>query len=247
MTDLSEQVARYHPLEPGSSPPMATREELRPVRDAIVHLGDRLAQNITSERAFSANAAHALRTPLAGLGAQLAMLQRESPADVQPRIQRAREAADRLSRVVTALLSLFRSGGEIKPRHIALAAFVQDLPLPGLAIKVTGDAEVQVDPDLLAAALINLLDNSVRYGATQAQVSFHRDADATVIQLVDNGPGVDEATRKRIGEALATQHYEQDMGLGLMLADRVARAHGGHLVLVAAEQGFGVEITLGLR
>ena len=246
LTDLSEQVTRYHPLEPGSSPPLATREELRPVRDAIVHLGDRLAQNITSERAFSANAAHALRTPLAGLGAQLAMLQRESPADVQPRIQRAREAADRLSRVVTALLSLFRSGGEIKPRHIALAAFVQDLPLPGLVIKVAGDTEVQADPDLLAAALLNLLDNSVRYGATQAQVSFRRDADATVIQLVDNGPGVDEATRKRIGAALATQHYEQDMGLGLMLADRVARAHGGQLMLVPVEQGFGVALSLGL-
>lgn len=247
LMDLSEQVAHYHPLEPGSSPPLATREELRPVRDAIVHLGDRLAQNITSERAFSANAAHALRTPLAGLGAQLAMLQRESPADVQPRIQRAREASDRLSRVVTALLSLFRSGGEIRPRHIILAAFVQDLPLPGLAIGVTGNAEVEADPDLLAAALLNLLDNSVRYGATQAQVSFRHEAAAVVIRLVDNGPGVDEAARKRIGAALATQHYEQDMGLGLMLADRVARAHGGQLVLVPVEQGFGVELSLGAR
>ncbi|WP_252341196.1 ATP-binding protein, partial [Acinetobacter baumannii] len=105
---------------------------------------------------------------------------------------------------------------------ISLAAFVQDLPLPGLAIKVSGDADVQADPDLLAAALLNLLDNSVRYGATQAQVSFRRDADVTVIPLVDNGPGVGEATRKRIGAALATQHYAPDMGLGLMLADRVA-------------------------
>lgn len=244
LTDLSEQVTRYHPLEPGSSPPLATREELRPVRDAIVHLGDRLAQNVTSERAFSANAAHALRTPLAGLGAQLAMLQRESPAEVQPRIQRAREAADRLSRVVTALLSLFRSGGEIKPRHIALAAFVHDLPLPGLAIEVAGDVEVYADPDLLAAALINLLDNSVRYGATQVRVSLRQDAEATMIQLVDNGPGVDDTTRQRIGMALATQHYEQGMGLGLMLADRVARAHGGQLMLVAVEQGFGVALRL---
>lgn len=247
LTDLSEQVARYHPLEPGSSPPMATREELRPVRDAIVHLGERLAQNITSERAFSANAAHALRTPLAGLGAQLAMLQRQSPADVQPRIQRAREAADRLSRVVTALLSLFRSGGEIRPRHITLSAFVQDLPLPGLDIHVAGDAEVQADPDLLAAALINLLDNSVRYGATQAHVSFRQEAQTLLIRLVDNGPGVDETTRKRMGAALATQHYEQDMGLGLMLADRVARAHGGQLVLVPVESGFGVELRLALH
>lgn len=244
---LSEQVARYHPLEPGSLPPVAKREELKPVRDAIVHLGDRLAQNIISERAFSANAAHALRTPLAGLGAQLAMLQRESPADVQPRIQRAREAADRLSRVVTALLSLFRSGGEINPMPITLAVFVQELPLPGLAITVEGDGKVEADPDLLAAALLNLLDNSVRYGAGQAFVSFRHDAGAMVIRLVDDGPGVDEATRKRIGAALASQHYEQDMGLGLMLADRVARAHGGQLVVVHVDRGFGVELSLSTK
>lgn len=244
LLDLSEQVGRYHPLEPGSSPPLATREELKPVRDAVVHMGQRLAENITSERAFSANAAHALRTPLAGLGAQLALLQRESPAHVQPRIQRAREAADRLSRVVTALLSLFRSGGEISPRRIVLAGFVRDLPLPGLVIHVDGDMEVQADPDLLAAALLNLLDNSVRYGATEAQVSFREEAGAAVIRLLDNGPGVDDATRRRIGAALASQRYEQDMGLGLMLADRVARAHAGHLCLVPADHGFGVELSL---
>lgn len=244
LEDLSKQVTHYHPLEPGSSPPMATREELKPLRDAIVHLGERLAQNITSERAFSANAAHALRTPLAGLGAQLALLQRESPSELQPRIQRAREASDRLSRVVTALLSLFRSGGEIKPAPIDLGELVQGLPLPGLLIRVAGQAHVMADPDLLAAALLNLLDNSVRYGASQVQVSFRQDASVTVIRLQDDGPGVDELTRKRIGAALATQHYEQDMGLGLMLADRVARAHGGHLVLVHVEQGFGAELSL---
>ncbi|TAK90853.1 MAG: HAMP domain-containing histidine kinase [Aquabacterium sp.] len=247
LVDLSEQVTRYHPLEPGSSPPMATREELKPLREAIVHLGARLAQNITNERAFSANAAHALRTPLAGLGAQLALLQRESPPDVQPRIQRAREASDRLSRVVTALLSLFRSGGEIKPALIDLGELVQGLPLPGLVIEVEGQAQVKADPDLLAAALLNLLDNSVRYGASQVRVSFRREAGAIVIRLLDNGPGVDELTRKRIGAALATQQYEQDMGLGLMLADRVARAHGGQLVLVHVEQGFGSELSLAAR
>jgi len=50
-----------------------------------------------------------------------------------------------------------------------------------------------------------------------------------------------------MGAALATQHYEQDMGLGLMLADRVARAHGGQLMLVPVEQGFGVELSLAGR
>jgi two-component system OmpR family sensor kinase len=105
---------------------------------------------------------------------------------------------------------------------------------------------VSVDPDLLAAALLNLLDNSVRYGATQVRCSFILDkaGHRTLIRLVDNGPGIDDAARMRIALALASQRYEQEMGLGLMLADRVARAHGGQLTLLRCESGFGVELSL---
>ena len=245
LIDLSEQVRVYHPMESGSIPPAATRQELLPLRDAIVHLGERLAQNIISERAFSANAAHALRTPLAGLGMQLALLQRESTQAGQVRIHRAREAADRLSRVVTALLSLFRSGGELSPTLIDLPTFFKNLPSTGLILKVEGQAQVSVDPDLLAAALLNLLDNSVRYGATQVDVRFDVCESGSVITMLDNGPGVDHATRNRINAALAGQNYEQNMGLGLMLADRVARSHEGRLQLVPSEKGFGVALFLG--
>lgn len=249
LLELSHQVGRYDPLASGASAPLATREELRPLRDAIVSLGERLARNVASERAFSANAAHALRTPLAGLGAQLALAQRNSPPDVQARIQRARDAADRLSRVVSALLSLFRSGGELNPHPIRLAEFVRDMPVHGLSVHVEDgdDLVVQADPDLLAAAVLNLLDNAVRYGADQVVCTFSQQADTgeTVIHLVDNGPGVDGAKRARINVALAHQQYEQDMGLGLMLADRVARAHGGHVCLDAVASGFAVSLTLG--
>ena len=245
LVDLSEQVLLYHPMEAGSVPPAATRQELIPLRDAIVHLGARLAQNITSERAFSANAAHALRTPLAGLGMQLALLQRESTQADQARIQRARDAADRLSRVVTALLSLFRSGGELSPTQIDLPTFFKELPSTGLSLNLAGHALVNADPDLLAAALLNLLDNSVRYGATQVDVTFDVSGTGVVIKMLDNGPGLDHVVRNRINTALADQQYEQNMGLGLMLADRVARSHGGRLQLVPTEQGFGVTLSLG--
>ncbi|MBO9513407.1 MAG: HAMP domain-containing histidine kinase [Variovorax sp.] len=251
LVDLSRQVALYDPLVLDRPLPAATREELRPLREAVVKLGERLAQNIASERAFSANAAHALRTPLAGLGMQLAVAQRESPGPVQARIQRARDAADRLGRVVVALLSLFRSGGQIAPQPIRLAALVRDLPVHGLRVHIEEgeDMTVQADPDLLAAALINLLDNSVRYGASRVVCSFRRDAGSgmAVIRLVDDGPGVDASARARIEALLAGRRDEASTGLGLILADRVARAHGGWLRLVDAGQGFGIEIALASR
>jgi signal transduction histidine kinase len=249
LSELSEQVSLYHPMEAGSTPPVATREELVPLRQAIVHLGDRLAQHVASERAFSAHAAHALRTPLAGLGAQLALAMRESTPAVRPRIGRAREAADRLSRVVSALLSLFRSGSEPCRQQTDLTGFIQGLPpVDGLDVSVAGEGVwADIDPDLLAAALINLLDNALRHGAKGVWFVLSQDAPFTVITLLDDGPGMDEASRQRVGAALASQQYDQLSGLGLMLADRVARAHGGQLSLVPVDQGFGVALSIGPR
>jgi len=249
LLDMSAQVAHYHPLEEGVRPPVATRQELLPLRDAIVNLGERLARNVASERAFSANAAHALRTPLAGLGTQLAVAQRECPPELQPRLQRAREAADRLGRVVTALLSLFRSGGEPHRTRLNLLDAVHNLPgIEGLSLSVEGQAHAEADPDLLAAALINLLDNSVRYGARHARVTLSDHTGAgggATITLVDDGPGVTPERRLALDAALARQHYEEGMGLGLTLADRVARVHGGRLRIDAVPQGFGVTLSLG--
>jgi signal transduction histidine kinase len=244
LEDLSRQVGLYHPLAPDAQPLVAAREELLPLKMAITQLGERLARMVASERAFSANAAHALRTPLAGLGAQLALAERESPPAVQPRIQRAREASNRLSRVVTALLTLFRSGGEATRQALELGAFMQNLPMEGLVLHVDGTCQAQADADLLAAALLNLLDNSLRLGATEVRCTFTNDAEGTHIQLQDNGPGADAATLKRLDQALASQHYEHDTGLGLMLADHVARAHGGHLKVLPCASGFCVSLTL---
>jgi signal transduction histidine kinase len=246
LVEMSRQVANYHPLDEGVRAPTATREELLPLRDAIVHLGERLARNVASERAFSANAAHALRTPLAGLGTQLAVAQRECPPELQPRLQRAREAADRLGRVVTALLSLFRSGGEPLRVRLDLLDAIHNLPgIEGLSITAEGRAQADADPDLLAAALINLLDNSVRYGAHHARFALSVHQGLATITLVDDGHGVGEERRLALDGALARQHYEEGMGLGLMLADRVARVHGGRLRIDAVPQGFGVSLTLG--
>nr|WP_232533056.1 MULTISPECIES: HAMP domain-containing sensor histidine kinase [Ramlibacter] len=200
---------------------------------------------VASERAFSAHAAHALRTPLAGLGAQLALAQRDSEPAAAARIGRAREAADRLARVVSALLTLFRSGTEPALQPIDLGALLHDLPVAGLAVEVRGVCVARADPDLLAAALLNLLDNSVRHGATAVTATLFRDRGRALLRLVDDGPGVDEATRGRLETALRSQDFSQGLGLGLMLASRVVAAHGGSLVLLPpAGPGFGIELSL---
>jgi two-component system OmpR family sensor kinase len=197
------------------------------------------------ERNFSGHAAHALRTPLAGMVAQLAVAQRKAPPDVQGHLSRTREAADQLRRVVEALLILFRTGGHLEQRSIDVAELVSHLPFATLSISAEHNEPVNGDPDLLAAALMNLLDNSVRHGAKMATVTTRVGNQGKCIEVHDDGSGLSEEQRLRLQSALDAQSYEGQTGLGLMLADMVARAHDGRLVIVPCYSGCTVEIWLG--
>lgn len=257
LADLREVLARYDPLHaPAQLPPPALLE-LAPVHEAVRQMGDRLAAHAAAERAFSAHAAHALRTPLAGLDAQLAMAQREAPAALQPRLARLRSATGRLSNVVSALLALFRSSGEPERVPVDLPALLARLPLDGLALQVLNPTvHPAADEDLLVAALINLLDNSVRHGAHGFQVQVQVHVHAAHITLTDDGPGVSAKRLAQLRQALLRGDAgpaapdTPGAGLGLALADRVARAHGGVLELLeagtggAAGGGFGVRLWL---
>ena len=242
LQDLSERLGHYDPLLPGASLGVAAREELRPVHVAIDALAGRLAKRIADERAFTSHAAHALRTPLAGIDAQLAVALREAEASHRPRLQQVRAAAERLLRVVVALLAMFRSGAEVQRSSIDLAALAARLPVDGLLVEAKGAQPLMADADLVTAALLNLIDNAQRHGA--ATVTFSTPA-FNVLRVVDDGPGVDAARRVSLQEAIDAQAYEGRTGLGLMLADLVARAHGGKLVLAEGANGFGVVLHLG--
>lgn len=246
LAELPQVLDRYEPLPPAVPLPPASHRELAPVHEAIEALGQRLARRVANEQAFSAHVAHALRTPLAGIDTQLAVAQREAGPELQPRLARAREAAGRLARVVSALLALFRSGTELHWQLIDLPSLVERLPHDALALQLPPGAAVRADADLLTAALINLIDNAVRHGARSLQLQMLGGPDGQRLRLLDDGRGVDAERRADLDQALRSQAYEGRMGLGLMLADLVARAHGGALSLPAVAAGFAVELRLGL-
>ena len=244
LSDLSRAVGEFDPLLPKASLPQAQRAELQPMQQAITELGLRLARRVANEHAFTAHAAHALRTPLAGMVAQLAAAQRVPSDQIQPMLVLARQAADRLRRVVTALLTLFRSGSEVNRQTIHLNELVAQLQVNGLVITVPPEARLVADPDLLAAALANLLDNALRHGATQLGITVIQEHGHTRLVLTDDGPGIAEPERLRLQTALDQQDYQRCPGMGLMLADLVARAHGGALRLASSTTGCTVEMTL---
>lgn len=244
LNDFSASVALYDPLQRDARLVDPGRLELVPLRDAVVDFGSRLARRVANERAFTAHAAHALRTPLAGMDAQLAAALLECAPEQRPRLQRTREAAERLRSVVAALLTLFRSGVELELSRFPVGELVSRLPLGDLAVEVDSDAPVTADLNLLAAAILNLLDNSLRHGARTAHVSVHRESGRVRIRIRDDGPGMPAQQMRGIQDALERQDYQGQMGLGLMLADLIARAHQGRLRFV--EGGVGVTIELEL-
>ena len=132
--DLSEQIKAYDPTNVQTELPAPSHQEFVQVRTAILDLGRRLAHRIEHEHAFSAHAAHALRTPLAGLDAQLAMAMKDVEEPTRKRLLRARQAAARLTSVITSLLTLFRSNATPDLRPVWISSVVERLPIEGLTI-----------------------------------------------------------------------------------------------------------------
>lgn len=241
---LSQRIASldWQHGAPPQSVGSADREELVPVVEAIDTLTARLAARLSAEQAFVAHAAHALRTPLAGMDAQLAVLQKETSGPAAERLGRVRSGATRLQAVVAALISLFREASSLQRQDVPLSSLVQRWAWPGLRLRLDEAAHVNADPDLLTAALLNLLDNCSRHGASEVMIEALA---PRVLRVTDNGPGVDDARRLLLQAALDQPDDSAATGLGLLLADRVARAHGGRVRLLASTSGFVVQLELG--
>lgn len=253
LQDLSRAVADFNPLDPKAFQrlPAPARAELVPMAQAIDALGQRLAARVEHERAFAAHAAHALRTPLAGMDAQLAVALREAPAALQPRLTQTREAAARLRTVVTALISLFRAGGQMQWRPLDLAAVVARLPVRGVSVQVAAPHPVWADEDLLSAALMNLLDNAARHRATEVKVEAETLPEGgSLIRVRDNGEGLSAERASAVNAALTARQAGEVLGLGLTLTELVARTHEGQVSLVSASRATerlpGAEVLLRL-
>lgn len=215
----------------------AEREELQPLHAALQRYGDRLGQRLAFEREFSAQAAHLLRTPLAGMDAQLAVALKELPG--QPRLQRVREAGQRLQHLVLALLRLFRDQPQLRRAPLDARALLAGLPLGGLQLQDGPPCPLEADAELLAAALLNLVDNAQRHGATRLWL----EPVAGGLRLRDDGSGLAPAQRAALRQRLQGEPGAEG-GLGLRLAQLVAQAHGGDVALPDADPGFAIDLHL---
>jgi two-component system OmpR family sensor kinase len=233
--------------------PKMPRSELVRAYGELGAMLSRLQTKLRSERAFSAHAAHSLRTPLAGLSAQLEVAGALAPPRVAQRIGMATASAHRLVSVVEALLSMTRATDGAHWRQFdatELATVATGRRIDVDASQLVSAGVLSGDSDLLAVAVANLVDNAARHGARRVRLQAHCSAGQQSVRIADDGPGVAKEAGARLEGAL--QRFEQSgeidsaLGLGLTLAASVARAHKGHLVLgcdSADGQGFCVQLT----
>ncbi|MEJ2457416.1 MAG: HAMP domain-containing sensor histidine kinase, partial [Novosphingobium sp.] len=209
---------------------------------------DRIADLMTNLRQVSSDVAHDLRTPLAQLRQQLEhSLARPQDAPAQRAV--LEDACERIDEVLGLFAAILRiSALEGSPRRafapMALEPFVTDLcEIYAPAVEDGGRSltwlldsgcEIEGDRELLAQALINLLDNAQIHTppGTAIGVTLTRDGDECRLTVSDNGPGVPEADRARIAQRftrLETSRSTPGHGLGLSLVQAIVRVHGGRM------------------
>ena len=200
---------------------------------------------------------------LASASGYLARVSCPAPGEAFAEIEAAVADIDRVMRMFNALLRLAeidsgaRRSGFVRVDAAAVTAEVVEYYEPAAEQKgvvfsfaAAGDAAVAGDPMLLAQAVSNLIDNSLKSVPARGAISVKvgRRADGAVeIAVADDGPGIPDADKPRVTE----RFYRGDasrgtpgVGLGLSIVDAVARLHGGVLQLLDNHPGLRAQMVL---
>ncbi|HLZ38938.1 MAG TPA: histidine kinase dimerization/phospho-acceptor domain-containing protein [Mycobacteriales bacterium] len=216
--------------------------EIDSVGAALDTTAARLDHLLARERAFSADASHQLRTPLAGLRLRLEAALEQPDNDPRPAIAATLADADRLEATIEELLTLARAGQAGQAAAIDLSALLTELS-PEWAARLgldDRDLEVHVEhaaPDAFASeaairqVLAVLVDNGTTHGSGTVRVSVREAAGVVAIDVSDEGPGV-QGTESLLFARRAERRDGHGIGLGL--ARRLAEAEQGRLELTQA-------------
>jgi two-component system sensor histidine kinase TctE len=251
----SRSAGDLRPIDPAGAP-----EETRPLVGALNGLLDEVSAASRKQQRFLADAAHQLRTPLAGLQAhaELALAQ-PLPEPSRAQVERVHQATIRTGRLANQLLALARAepGVRISLAPLDLKSLVEGEADAWVHQALARDidfgfeleaAQIQGDAFLLREALANLVHNALEYSQRGARVTVRtgRHERAPFIEVEDDGPGIPPAERGRVLERFyrVPGTSGTGSGLGLAIVREIASSHGASIAITdSASGGCRVAIT----
>lgn len=239
-------------------PVPVARDEIAALAVTMNHMLGRLELSATTQRQFIADASHELRSPLTSMRASLDVAEAIGGADAWSEAEPVlSDEVDRMTRLVGDLLLLARADEGQVPLH-RVDVDLDDLVASearrltsqtGLAITTRiVPVRVVADPDRLAQAVRNLVDNASRFARGTVRLGVSASGSVVTIAIDDDGPGISVEDREavlgrfvRLDDHRARDHG--GTGLGLAIANEIARLHGGRVVVGASDLG-GAQVSI---
>ncbi|MBK0097917.1 two-component system sensor histidine kinase PmrB [Erwinia sp. S63] len=234
-------------------PVYSEMDEIVAVTSSINQLFSRLDHTLQQERLFTADAAHELRTPLAGLRLHLELLHQQNVPQSEMLIERI----DQLMHTVEQLLMLSRAGQALAGGHYQQLQWQKDIMQPlqpemaelyeqrqqSLHWPNGKDIPQQGEAVLLRLMLRNLLENASRYSpeGSEVKVKMQQDKQQVIIEVWDQGPGIEADAAEELTQAFRRRDQRYGgSGLGLNIVLRIVQMHRGRLELVNRKDSSGL-------
>lgn len=235
--------------------------EVQPLVEAINQLLSRLRQSIMRERAFVADAAHELKTPLAAIKVQAQVaLGADDLTQQRLAISRVVQGVDRSAHLADQLLLLARldESSAMPTSRVDLAAVAKAAMVAreehardrGMSLTLNGGAcsEVSADATLLSILLDNLLDNAIKYGheGGHIEIAVCQGPHTVTLTVSDDGPGVTAEDRLRLTNRFfrVIGNRASGSGLGLSIVARIVEYCGARLGFDTGIGGRGLSVAV---
>nr|WP_315465107.1 sensor histidine kinase [uncultured Rhodoferax sp.] len=232
----NRNMASLSPIEMTQAP-----EEVHSLANTLNQLLTTLRRSLSQEKRFLNDAAHQLRTPLAGLISQTELaMQEKDPDALQQRLTKVHTGAQRSAHLVHQLLSLARTEAEVSLVPVDAASLAREVArewtrralAAGVDLGYEGEDSVMVPADklLLREVLSNLIDNALRYAGKGAVVTLRTTVHNGYcwLDVEDTGPGVSGEQLERVFERFwRASELPGGCGLGLSIVAEIARRHNG--------------------
>lgn len=240
------------------------RDEIADLATAFDKMTERLEQAFGAQRQLLSDASHELRSPLARLQAALGLIRQRSNGQASRELDRMEMEIERLDELIGRLLELSRleAGVNAPAEQVEiqelLEGLVEDAGFEAAAkgcrveLRHAFPARVRANAELLHSAIENVVRNAIRFTrpgtAVEIAMSEGHDRGTIAIQVRDHGPGVPDGMLPRLFEPFVRVEEARDLssgghGLGLAIADRAVRLHGGEIV-AKNEPGGGLSMQI---